>query len=138
MLKGLSHVAIAVTDPDQALEFYLKIPGIKEHFRLFRDDGTLGLIYLKVGPNEQFIELLPRAVGKHEMAHTAGYRHVSLWVEDMDALYNAVIANGLTVGVPPKMGGDGAIQMWMDDPDGNPIEFHQLLPDSLQMRGSGE
>jgi len=133
MLRGLSHVAVWVTDIDRSLDFYLRMPGVTEHFRLHKEDGSVWLIYLRVGPN-QFIELFPRAQGPYERPTNAGYAHFCLEVDDMQAWYRSLIEAGITSKTEPKPGADGSWQLWIEDPDGNPIEFHQFTPDSLQMR----
>ena len=132
MLKGLSHVALWVTDIDRSLDFYLRIPGLTEHFRLHKEDGSLWLIYLRVGPN-QFIELFPRAQGSYQRLTHAGYSHCCLEVDDMQAWYRSLIKAGITPKSEPKMGADGSWQVWIDDPDGNPIEFQELAPGSMHL-----
>ena len=134
MLKGLTHVAIWVTDIERSLDFYLRIPGCTEHFRLHKEDGSVWLIYLRVGPN-QFIELFPRAQGPHERPANAGYAHCCLEVDDMQAWHRALIEAGITPKSEPRMGADGSWQVWIDDPDGNPIEFQELVPGSMHLQG---
>lgn len=134
MLIGLSHIAIWVTDMDRSIDFYLKIPGVSEQFRLNKDDGSIWLIYLRVGPR-QFVELFPRAQGPYERPTNAGYSHFCLEVDDIQAMYEALVANGITPKSEPKLGADGSFQIWIDDPDGNPIEFHQFTEGSLQLKG---
>ena len=34
----------------------------------------------------------------------------------------------------PRVGGDHSLQIWIEDTDGNPIEFHQFTPESKQLR----
>ncbi len=132
MLRGLAHVAIWVTDVARALDFYKRIPGVKEHLRLHYEDGSLWLVYLRVGPR-QFVELFPRARGPYERLTNAGFSHLCLEVDDIHEFHSALIENGLTPKTEPKIGADGAWQLWIDDPDGNPIEFQQLTPDSMHM-----
>ena len=133
MIKRLSHIAIWVTDMDRSLEFYLRLPGVEEQFRLTKDDGSVWLVYLRVAPG-QFIELFPRAEGPYERPTNAGYSHFCLEVDDIQALYRAFVESGLTPKGEPKLGGDGSWQLWIEDPDGNPIEFHQFTPDSMQVK----
>lgn len=132
MLRGLSHVAIWVTDIERALDFYLKIPGMSEQFRLSKDDGTPWLIYLRVG-DRQFVELFPRAEGECERPVNAGYAHMCLEVDDIQEMHRAVVGEGIVPHSEPEMGADGSWQFWINDPDGNPIEFHQFTKDSLQL-----
>lgn len=132
MLTQISHVAIWVTDLDRALEFYLKIPGIGEHFRINRADGTPWLLYLKVG-SRQFLELFPRANEPSVHPTGYGYAHVCFEVDDINEMYNQIINAGIKPSGEPTLGADGSWQFWINDPDGNPIEFHQFTLDSLQL-----
>lgn len=130
MIKGLTHAAIWVSDMDRALDFYLRIPGIREHFRLHRDDGTLRLIYLRVAPY-QFVELFPRAQAAYQQPSNAGYSHICLETDDIHGLCRELVANGITPDSEPRMGADGSLQVWIHDPDGTPIEFQQFVEGSM-------
>ena len=134
MIKRLSHVAIWVTDVERSLDFYLRLPGAKECFRLTRDDGALWLVYIEIAPR-QFIELFPRAEGAHERPTNAGYSHFCLEVDDIQELHRVLLTSGITPKSEPKLGGDGSWQLWVEDPDGNPFEFHQFTENSMQIRG---
>ncbi len=130
MLKGLTHVAVWVTDIDRALDFYLRIPGVREHFRLHKEDGSLWLVYLRVA-DYQFIELFPRASGPYERPTHAGFAHFCMETDDIAALHRELTANGIIPDSEPRMGADGSWQMWIHDPDGNPIEFQQFIEGSM-------
>jgi len=122
-----------VTDIDRSVKFYEKLPGIKEHFRLTGEEGQVWLVYMKVG-ERQFIELFPGAQGPFERSTNAGFAHICLEVDDIPALYKTLQEEGIKTHRAPEMGLDNAMQVWIDDPDGNPIEFHQFFPDSLQLK----
>jgi len=130
MLKGLTHVAIWVTDIDRALDFYLRIPGVREQFRLIKDDGSLWLVYLRIAPY-QFVELFPRAGGPYQQLTNAGYGHFCMETDDIQALHGELVANGITPDSEPRMGADQSWQFWIKDPDGNPIEFQQFIGESF-------
>ncbi|MHB0913766.1 MAG: VOC family protein [Armatimonadota bacterium] len=132
MLKGLSHVAVLVTDLERSLEFYTKIPGIEEHFRLTWEDGRVRLVYLRVG-RDQFIELFPRAEQPFARTSNAGLDHFCLEVDDIRAMQDSLAAKGILPTRGPNLGADGAWQFWVQDPDGNFFEFHQFTPDSMQL-----
>ncbi len=135
MITGLTHVAVLVTDIDKALEFYCNKLGIAEKFRINNEAGQAHLVYLEVAPN-QFIELFPGAEGPHERPKTAATVHICLQVDDIQEAYKEFKSRG---GVPhgePKFAMDNAWQFWTNDPDGNPIEFHQFTPESMQIVGN--
>ena len=135
MIKRLSHIAIWVTDMDRSLDFYLRLPGARQSFRLMREDGGIRLVYVEIAPG-QFIELFPMAAGAHERRASAGYAHFCLEVDDIQETYRTLAANGITPRDEPKLGADGSWQLWVQDPDGNPFEFHQFTPDSMQLRNA--
>lgn len=135
MITGLTHAAVRVTDLDRSLEFYTKVLGIPEQFRLTRDDGTPWLVYLKLAEG-QFIELFPGAKGPHTPPEGAGVVHICLLVDDIQATYKELTGRGLVAHKEPILGADGSWQFWTADPDGNPIEFHQFTAESRQVTKS--
>ena len=56
-ITDLAHIALACHDLDASIAFYDKL-GIRESFRLLRDDGSVMLAYLHVA-GDRFIELFP-------------------------------------------------------------------------------
>lgn len=130
MLKGLTHAAIWVSDMDRALDFYLRIPGVREHFRLHREDGSLWLVYLRIAAY-QFIELFPRASGPYQPPTSAGYSHLCIETDDIHAFHGELVAAGIPPDSEPRMGADGSWQIWIHDPDGTPIEFQQFVEGSM-------
>lgn len=135
MIKGLTHAAILVTDLERAVAFYRDILGLSEQFRLSRDDGSAWLVYLNVG-DRQFIELFPGAAGQYEKRAGAGPVHICLEVDDIHKTFAELTGRGAPApSGEPKLGADGSWQFWTQDPDGNPIEFHQFTPDSRQVSG---
>lgn len=131
-LVGIGHVALKVSDVERSLAFYRDRLGFAEMMRLHRDDGSLWLVYLRV-TDTQFVEIFPegegdRAPGRERTA----INHFCLECNDLEATAAALRAAGLTLTVEPKMGADGNRQCWIDDPDGNRIEFMQMAPGSMQ------
>ncbi|MCE5200244.1 VOC family protein, partial [bacterium] len=92
------------------------------------------LVYLQISEN-QFIELFPGAEGPHTPAKTAGLVHICLMVDDIQQTYQELTSRGLQTNGEPILGGDNSWQFWTNDPDGNPIEFHQFTEESRQLRG---
>ena len=62
MITGIGHIAITCQDIDKSLDFYTRILGLPEAFRMNNDDGSLWMVYLKTGSGG-FIELLSRRLG---------------------------------------------------------------------------
>lgn len=136
MIKGLTHVAVRVSEMERALAFYCGVLGLKEQFRLTGEQGQVWLVYLKIS-DRQFIELFPGAGGPHHDAGTAGTVHLCLEVDDIHAAFKELTSRGLVPanGQGPVYAADKAWQFWTNDPDGNPIEFHQFTPESMQVTG---
>ena len=132
MITGIGHTAYRVRDVEASIDFYCNKLGLKEMFRLNRDSGELALIYVRV-TDTAFIELFPN--GKDEVALTSttrGYAHLCLNVDDMDRTLKELAGRGLETPGEPKRGGDGNVQYWITDPDGNRIELMQMSPVSRQ------
>lgn len=132
MIKALAHIAIQVTDLEKALGFYCGILELKEVFRLKDDSGRVFLVYLKLA-ERQFLELFPAAKESHQNNLCAGPIHLCLEVDDIQNAYQTIRDKGWKMKTEaPILGMDQTWQFWVDDPDGNPIEFHQYSPQSMQ------
>jgi lactoylglutathione lyase len=133
MITQLAHTAYRVRDIDKSLDFYGRL-GIREAFRLNRDDGSLWIVYLQINEN-QFLELFPVATALVEPApDNVSYHHFCLQVDDLEQSVAELVRNGVAIDRPIKMGLDGNLQAWIVDPDGNRIELMQIMRDSLQAK----
>jgi lactoylglutathione lyase len=138
MVTNLGHVAFWVKDLDRSLEFYTKVVGLKEAFRLYRDDGSTGGVYLYISPNN-FIEIFPSAGdGPAREQGKAGYSHFCLQVDDAGKSLEELRTRGAPIDVELKTGISKCIQFWTHDPDGNRLEFMELPPESRQYQANLE
>ncbi len=132
-ITAIGHVALKVADLERSLEFYRDTLGFDEIMRLYHDhDGSTWLVYLRI-TDTQFLELFPG--GEGERAPGAGataINHLCLETDDLDATAAALVAAGVKLRVAPKTGLDNNRQCWIEDPDGNRIEFMQMGPQSMQ------
>lgn len=145
MINSVGHIAIRTRNLERSLDFYTRILGLQEAFRLTHDDGRLMLIYLSAG-NFTFIELFPPAEANSGTGHpdandvnasagqTQGFVHLCLHVDDINKTIAELKQKGLPVQGEPIYGKDGNFQFWITDPDGNRIELMQIMPDSLQSK----
>jgi len=134
MLKGIGHIALSSTNMEKTLDFYINKVGLKEHFKLYKEDGSLWLQYLWIAPGE-YLEIYP--VDKIDLTNDLNaslYRHMSITVDNMEKAYAELSARGVIFKGPPTKGKCGAIQAWTSDPDGNPIEFMELTSECMQMQ----
>jgi len=130
-LTRIGHVALKVADVGRSLEFYRDRMGFAEMMRLNRDD-RLWLVYLRV-TDTQFLELFPDGDGDRAPGSAAtAINHFCLECDDLDAAASALRAAGIPLSVEPKTGADHNRQCWIEDPDGNRIEFMEMAPDSMQ------
>ena len=131
MITDLGHAAFACADLERALAFYAKL-GIREAFRLNREDGSLMLVYLHVA-GDRFIEVFP-ASGPLTSGQPISYMHLCLVVDDVKAMAEQLRADGIAIERGPSLGLDHNWQAWVRDPDGNAIELMQLDEHSPQRR----
>ena len=57
-------------------------------------------------------------------------------MDDIDETIRALKEAGVEIS-DAKLGADGSLQAWLTDPEGNRIELHQFLTDSLQTQAIG-
>lgn len=133
MITGLGHAAFRIRDLQPALDFYCGTLGLREAFRLDRDgEPSPWIVYLHIAPN-QFLELFPGGEGEVKpRSRAAGYNHLCLVVDDLQAVAEKLTAQGIRITSGPRQGMDGNWQAWIEDPDGNAIELMQIGPDSPQ------
>lgn len=111
--SGLHHVAICVTDEDEALAFYRDALGLTV---LDRPDFGFGGHWLDAGGGQLH---LMRAEQVAEGGH-----HLALRVDDLDATVIELRARGIEVGTLPHLPGAGH-QAFLRDPSGNLVELNQ-------------
>jgi len=133
MIKSIAHLAFHVNDMEASLKFYATF-GIKKVFSINNANGEPWIEYLKVADG-QFIELFyaKEPLPPLPMWKNKYYAHLCLAVDDIHEIAKVITGAGYELAAPPKKGGDNNWQCWSHDPDGNAIEFMQMMPDSLQV-----
>jgi catechol 2,3-dioxygenase-like lactoylglutathione lyase family enzyme len=127
MIRQLAHICVHSADLDKTLWFYTEVLGLDRAFE-FERNGELCGYYIRVG-NRTFIEVF-----KGDPGEQGNIRHVAVEVEDMDRLIERIKSYGVEVGDKRK-GSDQSWQVWVVDPNGIRIEFHEYTPQSRQMVG---
>jgi len=111
--SGIHHVAICVTDPDAAVQFYTGVLGLTV---LPRPDFGFGGYWLDAAGQQvhlmQSDDPLP------------GGGHFAMRVDDLEAAVNDIRAAGWKVDTVPHLDGAGR-QAFLHDPSGNMIELNQ-------------
>ena len=133
MITGIGHFAITCKDIAKSLDFYTRILGLSEAFRMNNDDGGLWMVYVRTG-SDDFIELFTNGGDQPDIPRNAsGFKHLCLWVDDIETTVRDLKDRGLDVdpeGI--KTGRSKCRQYFIADPDGVRIELMQLMPESRQ------
>jgi lactoylglutathione lyase len=131
-ISGIAHWALKVENLERSLGFYRDTLGFEEMMRINHEDGQLMLVYLRV-TDTQYVEIFPRGAGVAAPDENANaMNHICLEVASIAETAADLAARGVALFRAPKLGLDGNNQCWIKDPDGNRIEFMQMLPGNMQ------
>ncbi len=131
--QSLGHVAIRSPDPDGVARFYSERLGLAEMFRMDDADGCLWLITLRIA-GEQFLEIYTSRDEAAGGSAASGWHHVCLTVNDLDETVRALWAAEVEPISDIMTGRTGNRQIWIADPDGNPVEIMEMRADGRQMQ----
>ena len=162
-LNGITHIAFACKDYPAMLKFYGETLGLTKLFTMnFNDEiiqrfRTAGFVcesqngdeyvsYFKV-KEKQFIELFNIKYCGDNDVENQGFHHFCLIVEDITEAAKELQAKGISLWRGPrhmnnpitnpytmiKQGRDGTFTFYIQDPEGNEIEFMQYTENSLQV-----
>ncbi len=111
---GVHHVSVNVTDPAVSVAFYTDLLGGR--VRSDRPDFSVGGAWIDVGITQvHLVEVpVPPNMGQH----------FAILVDDLDSAVDELRGAGLEVEDPKIVG--TSRQTFVNDPDGNLIELHQL------------
>ncbi len=111
---GIHHVSVNVSDPAASTRFYTEVLG--GVVRSDRPDFGFGGAWIDLGGAQvHLIESpVPPNLGQH----------FAILVDDLDGVVEELRSAGLDVGDPMTVGPDR--QVFVEDPDGNVIELHEV------------
>ncbi len=136
MVTGIGHTAIRARDIEESARFYTEVVGITEAFRMYNAEGVCDTIYLYIGPN-QFIEIFPGGTEAFTPGpKTIGPVHLCFQVDNAERSFEELRARGAVIDREITVGRSGCKQFWSKDPDGNRLEFMELLPASMQYKAN--
>ena len=131
-VSGLSHVAIRTRDIHESIRFYTEVLGLREAFRMTREDGTLATVYLFFAPG-QYLELFSNGTKERlPEPDTIGFCHLCLMTKDIRQSYENVKKAGGAIDREISRGQSRCLMFWTHDPDGTQIEMMEMPPESLQ------
>ena len=131
-VAGLSHVAIRTRDILESVHYYTEVLGLREAFRMHREDGTLATVYMYFAPG-QYLELFSGGTREGtEGKDVIGFCHICLMTKDIRQSYEAVKAAGGPIDREIQQGQSKCRMFWTHDPDGTQIEVMEMPPESLQ------
>ena len=150
-VKGLSHVAVGVSDMERALVFYRDLIGLRVTLDTVEGgvgDGLVGAnrrraVYLRAadGPDAFFIvldqQLDREPFGSAPRILQLGTHHFSFWVDDLEETFDAMVARGFRPIIRPTeadalaygepAGSGRVLTAIIKDQDGNPVQLDQRL-----------
>ena len=132
IVSGLSHMAIRTRGITDSVRYYTEVLGLREAFRMFREDGSLGTVYLYIAPG-QYLELFSDGTREGITGpDVIGICHLCLMTKDIRRSYDAVKAAGDPLDSEVKRGKSQCWMFWTHDPDGTQIEVMEMPPESFQ------
>jgi catechol 2,3-dioxygenase-like lactoylglutathione lyase family enzyme len=120
-LLRLAHVSLGTADLARAVRFYCDVLGAEVAHEFRNDKGERYGVFLHVGEGT-FIEMFIDAVAAGSLS--SRFRHLCFEVADVEATAEQLTSIGYLPNVR-RGRTDGILQFFIEDPDGNRIEFQQ-------------
>ena len=143
VVKAIRHTGIVVSDMQASLRFYRDLLGL-EVWADFEDNSPIveqvvgvpgahiWMVKLKAADSVS-IELLqylshPQPVPAPSRACDVGCNHVALQVDDLDALHEKLVAEGVEFNVAPVVSAQGGAKItYCRDPQGVLLELVEII-----------
>jgi catechol 2,3-dioxygenase-like lactoylglutathione lyase family enzyme len=121
-VQSLDHVTIVIKDLDKTRQFYVDILGMQE---VPRPNFPFVGQWFQAGATQIHTILEAPGTGKAGTAVETNSRghHFAFLVENAEEAYREVFNLGLPIVSPPKKRPDGAVQVFVQDPDGHLVEL---------------
>lgn len=123
-VKHIDHVTIVVKDLNRSRDFYVGLLGMQE---VPRPGFTFAGLWFQAGAT------LLHLIEEHDESGLAGTdvarsgnsrcQHFAFEVADARAAADHIRSRGMELVSEPKLRPDGAVQMFLEDPDGHLIEL---------------
>ena len=140
MIKEIHHTGFVVRDIEKAVNFYKNGLGLEEQARYERQgpgiDNVVGYkdTYLKIclmGAGSHSLELIqylnPSPANRPTIERNViGGSHLAFQVEDIHSVFQQAMDNGAVELNPPTEVAPGRTACYLQDPEGNWIEFIEI------------
>lgn len=131
MLLNFEHVGVTVSDIDKSLHFYCNLIGMNFILRRPTPDGQGEVAFVEAaGAQLELIKTNDRVAtpARRPVDTEAGVRHLTFNFDDMDAMFDKLVAEGVPVIEKPRDAYNRDILKrvaFVLDPDGVVIELAQ-------------
>lgn len=152
--NALMHVSVFCENMDAMFGFYEKVLGCpakmvirnyayadkteSPYYKAAQaDPNGICIVYFEVGSG-QYIECIAAGKGlkqKENWKEYLGISHLALTVDDIFKMKDELEQKGVVIDSPPRIGNSATWQMWIHDPEDNPIEIMQYTENSFQLTG---
>ncbi len=123
-VRSIDHVTLVVSDLEQSREFYASLLGMAEKPR--PDFGFPGL-WFEAGNTQIHLNVESTEAGTAGLTYNAEKitraLHVAFQVDDAHAAADQLRSSGVEIIAGPRNRPDGAVQLYILDPDGHQIEI---------------
>lgn len=131
-ILGIAHVAIYVSDLNQARAFYKDFLGFAEPFSVHRQNGADWIGFIKMN-DQQYVELFAETAG------LAGQlNHIALYTDDAAGMRAYLASRGVAIVDELHQGRTGDMFFSVRDPDGNLMEIVQYQTNSWTGQNKGK
>lgn len=128
-VQTIDHVTLVVADLEQSRAFYAGLLGMTEKPR--PDFGFPGA-WFEAGATQIHLNIASEEAGTPGLKYDAGKitraLHVAFLVEDATEAAEMLQAKGVEIIAGPRKRPDGAVQLYILDPDGHQIEITSPPP----------
>jgi catechol 2,3-dioxygenase-like lactoylglutathione lyase family enzyme len=141
-VKGISHIAIGVSDMTRSLPFYRDLLGLEVMLDSEEKFGTGSrhAVYMRWANNAGFLVLSQtlgrEPSGKPLRLHQVGLHHFAFWVDDLEKRVDKLKSAGVKIVVEPyaadsiaygQKSGGKVLTCLFEDPDGTILQFDQRV-----------
>jgi catechol 2,3-dioxygenase-like lactoylglutathione lyase family enzyme len=131
-IYGIAHLAIRVSDLEEARAYYKDFLGFDEPFSLKNSDGVVTMAFIKIN-DYQYVELSPGLKpGEDRLSH------ISFFTDDAEAMRVYLAACGVKAPDRVPKGRSGNLNFNIKDPEGHTVEIVQYMPDGWALREKGK